>query len=214
MAEEQNTASEISEVQEELAEERSLVRRLSRAVGFADFMAVLMVAATAFSAIATWRTASIARAIYLASERGYFGVETVWIDKSRADDPRVEVDFRNFGNVAAQDVKVTQCLKIGGVVVKDSAKTLNAGILSPNTPHHLHLHIPLASYPAISAGRSTLLVEVAASYVSAERQMCYLERFAYIADENDFLVDGGTTDCKIEMMTEHEAADGLPPTAS
>ncbi len=39
--------------------ERSLIRRFSEALRFADFMALLMVAATAFSAFATWRTAQV-----------------------------------------------------------------------------------------------------------------------------------------------------------
>ncbi len=215
MDEEQKPATEPeTSVAVELAKERSLVRRLSRALGFADFMAVFMVAATAFSAYATWRTASIAQAIYLASERAYFGVEAVWIDISRPNDPRVEVDFRNFGNVAAQDVKIARRLKVDGVTVKGSENILNAGILSPTTPHRLHLHLPADSYTTVTTGKSTLIVEVAASFVSAQRQNCYLERFAYVEHENEFLIDGGTTDCAAEAQVEQEVVTALPPTAS
>jgi len=198
----------------ELAKERSLVRRLSRALGFADFMAVFMVAATGFSAFATWRTASIAQAIYLASERAYLGVEAVWIDATRSNDPRVEVDFRNFGNVAAQDVKIARRLKIDGVTIKGSENILNAGILSPTTPHRLHLHFPAESYSAITSGKATLELELAASFVSAQRPICYLERFIYVMHESDFLIDGGTTDCTAEAQVEQEVAAALPPTAS
>jgi hypothetical protein len=214
MAEEQSEASKVSETRQELAAERSLVRRLSRAIRFADFMAALMVAATAFSALATWRTASIAKAIYLASERAYVGVEGVWIDGTRSDDPRVEVDFRNFGNVAAQEVKLTRRLKLDGVVVKDSAQILNAGILSPTTPHRLHLHLPANSYTAVTSGKATLTVEIAASFFSAQRQLCYLQRFTYVEHENEFLVDGGTTDCTAEAAFEQEVAIALPPAGS
>src|SRR5437870_4351563 len=116
---ETDNPSTANDVISELAAERGLVRRLTRALGFADFMAVLMVAVTGFTALATWRTASIAQAIYQASERAYFGVESIAIDNSRSQDPRVEIDFRNFGNVAAQDVKVTNRMLINGVAIQD-----------------------------------------------------------------------------------------------
>jgi hypothetical protein len=201
-----------SDVVSELAAERGLVRRLTRALGFADFMAVLMVAVTGFTAVATWRTASIAQAIYMASERAYFGVESVAIDNSRAQDPRVEIDFRNLGNVSAQEVKVTHRVLINGLAIKDQTKTINVGILSPNTPHHAHMHLPFNSYPAIVSGKTTLAVEIAASFAAGTRKLCYLERFAYVAHENDFLVDGGTVDCAAEGQVESEGAWALPKT--
>ena len=39
--------------------EKSMMRRLTEVLQFADFMALLMVAATAFSAYAAWRTAQV-----------------------------------------------------------------------------------------------------------------------------------------------------------
>jgi hypothetical protein len=199
-----------NDVVSELAAERGLVRRLTRALGFADLMAVLMVSVTGFTAVATWRTASIAQAIYMASERAYFGVESIAIDDSRSQDPRVEIDFRNFGNVAAQEVKITRRMLIDGVAVKDQTKTINAGILSPSTPHHTHLHLPAQSYLAIAAGKARLAVEIAASFAAGTRRLCYLERFAYVADENDFQVDGGTADCASEAPIEREGGWALP----
>ncbi|MGH7839744.1 MAG: hypothetical protein ACREQC_18260, partial [Candidatus Binataceae bacterium] len=63
--------------------ERRFRRRLLSEVELADFMAIMMVLATALSAYATWRTSSIANAIYLASERAYFGIESATLDDSQ-----------------------------------------------------------------------------------------------------------------------------------
>jgi hypothetical protein len=148
----------------------------------------------------------------MASERAYFGIESIALDNSRAQDPRVEIDFRNFGNVSAQQVKVTRRMLIDGAVVKDQTKTIDVGILSPSTAHHTHLHLPPDSYPAIVAGKVTLAVKIASSFAAGTRNLCYLERFAYVAHENDFLVDGGTADCAAEAPIEREGAWALPRT--
>jgi hypothetical protein len=60
--------------------ERSLVRRLSRALRFADLMALLMVAATGLSAFATWRTAEMTNRIFAVAERPYVGIQHVSLE--------------------------------------------------------------------------------------------------------------------------------------
>ena len=65
---------------------RSERRRLGQILGVAEIMTALMVLATILSAVATWRTASIANAIYMASERPYFGVESVRLDSSKPNE--------------------------------------------------------------------------------------------------------------------------------
>jgi hypothetical protein len=56
---------------------RTFRSRVLAQLEFADFLAVMMVLSTTFSAFATWRTARIADSIYLAAERAYFGVERI-----------------------------------------------------------------------------------------------------------------------------------------
>ena len=81
-------------------------------------------------------------------------------------------------------------------MVAEQTKSIEAGILSPEVPHHMHLHVPNRTYGAIVAGRSKLEVIVAATYSSSGRApMCYLERFSYTPDEKQFEIDGGTTRC-------------------
>src|SRR6266849_3870448 len=69
--------------------ERSLIRRFSEALRFADFMALLMVAATAFSAFATWRTAQVTNLLFSIAERPYIGVQRTTFDSIGADAARV-----------------------------------------------------------------------------------------------------------------------------
>src|SRR5581483_8608200 len=84
---------------------RSALRKIAGYLGFADLMAVLMVLATGFSAFATWRTATIAYELLTSSERPYFGVRDVTLDRSHPDEPRIYVDYRNFGHVPADNVR-------------------------------------------------------------------------------------------------------------
>lgn len=177
--------------------ERKTLGRIAEFLGFADLVALLMVLATAFSAVATWRTASIANALYLAAERPYFGVGAVTLDRSHPGDPRVVVLYRNDGDVAAENVVIERRMRIDDRLILAGDGRKNAGILSPREPHHLRLHIPPKAMDGIIAGNSKLSVEIAANYdgPNHRRQLCYLERFVYVADEKSFEVDGGTADC-------------------
>src|SRR5260370_13444292 len=83
--------------------ERSLIKRFSEVLRFADFMAVLMVAATAFSAFATWRTAQVTNLLFSIAERPYIGVQRTTFDSIGADAARVTIDFRHFGQGSATD---------------------------------------------------------------------------------------------------------------
>jgi hypothetical protein len=182
-----------AEPEEQIARESG---RVLRALRFADLMALMMVAATAFSAFATWRTATIAEAIYDASERAYIGVESVIFDSTRPHDPRVIVNYKNFGNIAAQGTDVACRVLIDGKPITAASAAKHAGILSPTAPHHLHIHIPPQYYPAITTGKSRLDVAFALSYAGAlNKRLCYLEGFSYLAEEQQFEINGGTTDC-------------------
>lgn len=175
---------------------RSLRRKIAEFLGFADLMAVLMVAATAFTAFATWRTATIARDLLLTSERPYFGVHGVTLDHSRTDDPRVYVDFRNFGHVPADDVRLMVTTYLGGSTQPANRVARDAGIMSPEVPHHIFVRIPYDRYADVIAGRVKLLTEVAAWYKAAGRSLfCYRERFAYKAGSGTFEIAGGSSRC-------------------
>ena len=162
-------------------------RRLGQILGVAEVMTALMVLATVFSAIATWRTSSIAEWIYLASERPYLGVESVRLDDSRPGAPRVIVDYRNFGHLSSDETVIDSRVLVDGDPVAGGAERLQAGILSPNVPHVVYRNLPPERYAAIVAGKAALEVDVRASYRGFDRRrLCYYERFAYAADAARF----------------------------
>ncbi len=171
-------------------------RRLGEILGFTELMTALMVAATTFTAIATWRTASIADWIYLASERPYLGVESVRLDTSKPNEPRVAIEYRNFGHLSSDNTVLDTRMIIDGAVVTGETVRLDAGILSPEVPHLVHRHLPPDKYAAIVNGSSTLEVDVKATYRGFDRRpLCYFERFQYVADSARFEVHGGTSRC-------------------
>jgi hypothetical protein len=186
------------------AAEKSLLRRLTEVLRFADFMALLMVAATAFSAYATWRTATIAQELLTSSERPYFGVEGVNLDRSVVGDPRVFVEYRNFGHVPADEVNLQAMMFIDDQPLDSNTVAKNVGILSPNVPHHIYFHIPRDRFALVAEGHTTLSTQIHAWYKSASgRVFCYRERFIYMRDSGIFEIGGGSSRC-----------DSLPPGTS
>lgn len=178
------------------SQDRSMLRKLRSYLGFADFMAFLMVAATAFTGLATWRTASIANQLLLSSERPYFGVESVKFDRRLADDPRVLVDLRNFGPVPADDVYIQGDLIVNGRLLRATAVNRNAGIMSPKVPHYIHIHISKDQYAMAMAGHVNLGAQISAWYQNAAGlNFCYRERFSYVPDSDNFEIVGGTSKC-------------------
>jgi hypothetical protein len=164
-------------------------------LGFAELMAILMVLATTFSAVATWRTASIATALYNASERPYVGVEKVLLERPQPGGCHIVVRYRNFGNVSAEDAIVTERLFLDGKPVGDPF-TLAAGILSPAASHQIFVHVPSDRIDAIQSGQTRLDIVVATSYGAPLRStLCYAERFAYLPETKTFEVDGGSPRC-------------------
>lgn len=158
-------------------------RRLGQILGFTELMTALMVAATTFTAIATWRTASIANCIFLASQRPYLGVESVRLDTSKPSEPRVAIEYRNFGHLSADNTVLDTRMIIDGAVVTGETARFQAGILSPRVPHLMHRHLPPDKYAAIVNGHARLEVDVKATYRGFDRrELCYFERFQYIMD--------------------------------
>jgi hypothetical protein len=183
--------------------ERSLLREMTEFLGFADLMAVLMVAATAFSGYATWRTAGIAQALYRASERPYIGVQRVWMDHSATHGVRVAVEYRNYGHVPAENTDVVERVFVDGHPVPSAQRELAAGIISPSVPHFLRVHLDDATGAAVASGKSSLIAIVTASYNSAAgHKLCYLERFKYSPDLDSFDADGGSPRCRDQQRLE------------
>lgn len=71
--------------------EKSLMRRLTEVLRFAGFMALLMVAATAFSAYAAWRTAQVTAHIFALEERPFIGIERLTFEQGDTPNPRAVV---------------------------------------------------------------------------------------------------------------------------
>ena len=190
--------------------DRRLLGSVADFLGIVDLVAIMMVIATVCTAIATWRTASIATAIYMASERPYMGVSSVTFATDRPGDPRIVIEYKNFGSVAAEGVVMFRRLSIDGKVVHDQTRRKDAGILSPGPPHRLFMHVSQAVYGAVVAGRSKDTgrnwreIPGAASWLSL-----FFERYAYEIDEGLFDVDGGSPRCE-ELVGLEATADPVP----
>ena len=185
--------------------ERSLLARLAQAVKLADFMAILMVLATFFSAYATWRTAQLTSTIFAVADRPFLGVQQVSFERTDSAHPTIVVTFRNFGSIHAVDAIVGAYALVDGKAVKDPGDAMSemgAGILSPNVSHTFYVFIPPDTYQAVAAGKSNLQVHVRMLYKGPahERQLCYFERFAYDYRENVFQAAGGSDRCRTDIF--------------
>jgi hypothetical protein len=185
--------------------ERSLLARIAQAVKLADFMAVLMVLATFFSAYATWRTALVTSTIFAVADRPFLGVQQISFLQTDTQHPTIVVNFRNFGSIPAIDAIVGAHAVIDGKLIKapaDIMSEMNAGILSPNVPHSFYVFIPPEKYQAVAAGKSNLQVHVRMIYngPAHQTQLCYFERFVYDVRENVFQASGGTDKCGTDIF--------------
>ncbi|HZO82766.1 MAG TPA: hypothetical protein VFB33_13810 [Candidatus Binataceae bacterium] len=180
--------------------ETSLIRRLTEVLRFADFMAVLMVAATAFSAYATWRTAQVTSHVFAIEERPFIGVERVTFEQGDTANPRVVIDYRNFGKIPAVDAIVTVVAMTDGKRVADlpnEMSSISAGVLSPGVPHFFYRYLPVAVYKAVVEGKSKLMLHVRAEYKgAAEEPFCYSERVVYDYRSAGFRPAGGSDRCR------------------
>ncbi len=188
-----------------LRTERTLLARLAQAVKLADFMAILMVLATFFSAYATWRTALVTSAVFAVVDRPFIGVQQVGFVGSDPQRPMISVNFRDFGSIPALDTIVSIHAVIDGKVVAPAAGTMSemdVGILSPNVPHEFYVFVPPEKYQKVASGQSNLQVHVKVLYKGPahETQLCYFERFAYNPRVNVFMASGGSDKCGTEVF--------------
>jgi hypothetical protein len=181
--------------------DRSLLRRVSEAIKFADFMAVAMVCATAFSAFATWRTATITDLLVSVSQRPYVGLRRVSFDSVNSEDARVAIDLRNFGQIAASDgVVIVRLLVDGRPMMHGPATTQNVGMLSPSVPQMVYRFVPANVYRKVKTGSARFVVHVVASYRGPDnREFCYNELMTYDHLTQTFSATGGSDRCGGEV---------------
>jgi hypothetical protein len=182
-----------------IATERSLIGRLTRVLRFADFVALLMVAATAFSAYATWRTAQVTSHIFALEERPFLGIENVRFEQGDTVHPRAAVEYRNFGKIPASGAIVTVVALVDGKRLADSPNemsSVSAGVLSPGVPHYFYTYLPGATYKAVLAGQSSLMLHVRAEYKGPDGEpFCYSERVVFDYRSEGFRPVGGSDRC-------------------
>jgi hypothetical protein len=176
--------------------ERSLIRRFSEVLQFADFMALLMVAATAFSAFATWRTAQVTNLLFSIAERPYIGIERMTFDSIGSDAARLTIDFRNFGQVSATDGVATIRELIDGMPLESGTAAVKVGMVSPTVPHLYFSYVPADIYQKILQGKARLVVQTSVTYRGPDgRQFCYHESNTYDRRANVFSASGGSDKC-------------------
>jgi len=185
--------------------DRSQLARLSEAIKLADFMAILMVMATFFSAYATWRTSVVTSTIFAVADRPFLGVQEVTFQTQDSGHPTILVSYKNFGNIPALDTIVAIHAVVDGKVVRppgDTMSEIDAGIASPEVPHTFFISLPPEKFQAVTAGKSNLQVHVSMLYKGPAHatQLCYFERFAYNIRLNMFQASGGSDACGTDVF--------------
>jgi hypothetical protein len=174
--------------------------RVARILRFADLMALMMVAATAFAGYAAWRTAQIAELIFAVSARPYLGVEQVSFDTSKPDHPEIVVQFRNFGQIPASETIVGVRASLDGKLLhspRDAVTAIKAGIVSPTVPHYFYAPIAAEAYRSAVNGSARLMVRIKMQYKGPQAGVdyCYSEELLYYHNAADFRLSGGTARC-------------------
>jgi hypothetical protein len=180
--------------------EKSLIRRFTEVLRFADFVALLMVAATAFSAYAAWRTAQVTSHIFALEERPFLGVERITFEQGDTPNPRAVIEYRNYGKIPASGAIITVVALADGKRVAASPNemsSVSAGVLSPGVPHFFYSYLPVDTYKRIVAGELSLMLHVRAEYQGPGREeFCYTERVVFDYRSADFRPVGGTDRCR------------------
>jgi hypothetical protein len=201
-AEEATVAAQLQAANAEARRERSLIGQLAEILKFADLMAIMMVLATAFSAIATWRTASITNMLVSIAERPYIGVQRVAFDTVENDGSgRLLIDCRNFGHVSGSDGVVRIRLVVDGKTISPraagpSGTTVNVGMFAPSVPQVFFRFVPASTYQAVRDGTSLMIAHIAINYRGPdEREFCYSQLMTYDHRADAFSASGGSDRC-------------------
>lgn len=192
-------AAEIPAEERLTAAEKSLMRRLTGVLRFADFMALLMVAATAFSAYAAWRTAQVTSRIFALDERPFIGIQGVAFEQGGTANPRAVVEYRNFGKIPASAAIITVITRVDGKRIADAPNemsSISAGVLSPGVPHFFYSYLSPDVYKSVIVGKSSLMLDTRAEYEGFSGEtFCYTERVVFDYRAAGFRPAGGTDRC-------------------
>jgi hypothetical protein len=181
--------------------EQAEERRVSRAMGFTDLIAVLMVIATGFSAFATWRTAQVTSQVFAIAARPFPGGYRNWSSKRLihathtgrwCTRTRTNPAGRWFGSVDAW---------IDGKLVPDpfpgAMDMYETGGIPPDEDHFFYRYFTVDSYKDAASGKSRLLVEVRIDYkgLAPHTQYCNFKRFVFDYRTATFRHAGGSNKC-------------------
>lgn len=129
---------------------------------------VLMAIVTTFSAWTSWRVAHLTQEFYSTPNRPYLGVASMRLDRSDPDRPTAWVEFRNFGNMPAEEGVIDVASAINGNIVADPMGkrhvVLSLGVLSPDAPYFFGAMFPAQFLKPVLSGSAKLVVMIEATY--------------------------------------------------
>jgi hypothetical protein len=182
------------------AREREILRTQRRILTVADFMAIMMVAATAFTALATWRTYRVSELIFAIQDRPFLGVQKVTFERTDTEMPAIVVDFRNFGPIPADDalVNVVALLDRKRIPSRDGEMPdSNQGVVSPQIPHFFYVFLLPDEYKRAISGDGHLKLFISMEYKgpTETRTFCYNKKVFYDTHSASFRPAGGSSTC-------------------
>ena len=182
------------------AQAREILRTERRILTIADFMALMMVAATAFTALATWRTYKVSELIFAIQDRPFLGVQQVSFERTDTAEPVIVVDFRNFGPIPADAAIVTVTALLDGKPVPPrdgEMATIDQGVVSPQIPHFFYVFLAPEEYKRAASGAARLMVRISIEYKgpALDRRFCYLKKLFYDFHTTTFRPAGGSSTC-------------------
>lgn len=177
--------------------EDSTAKSIRRVIRIQDFMALLMVIATAFTGFATWEYVQVTRDTFRSSQRPYIGIGQIRIDNTDFSHPHLIAEYRDYSDVPANDAQITGRLLIDGMLPQDQREIhFDLGVLSPHVPYFFHRAIPAASLHSILEGKSHLALVMGFSYRDTNDHVyCYRMKFEYHPIVSDFVPAGGSDRC-------------------
>jgi hypothetical protein len=182
------------------AQAREILRTERRILTVADFMALMMVAATAFTALATWRTYKVSELIFAIQDRPFLGVQQVTFERTDTAEPAIVVDFRNFGPIPADGAIIAVSALFDGKPLPpraDEGSASDQGTVSPGVPHFFYLFLLSDEYKKVVSGAAHLMVRVSMEYKgpALDRRFCYMKHLFYDSHTGTFRPAGGSSVC-------------------
>jgi len=189
----------VAELQDEINDERAERRRLARILRFTDIIALLLALATCLQAFAAWRIYLVTNNMLQVSDRPYVGAQHVSLDVSDPQIPKVVIEYRNYGPVAAENAVLERWVTVDGNPTAGLGhdEKIQLGVLSPQVAHFSYSLLPPADLRAIAEGKSVLVAIVKLSYTDPlSASFCYGMRFRYDRYLKAFQAAGGSARCE------------------